>query len=130
MYKVAVKYNKNLEFIVNSGNNSFLVDADGLAGVTPPGALLASLASCMGVYIVKYFKGAKLNPGDFEVSVEAEFPKEPPYGFKEIKVIIDLKGSPLDERRREALLSFIKNCPVHNTLRFNPQLEVNILNGY
>ena len=64
---------------------------------------------------------------NFEILAEAEFSKEPPLSFKEIKVSIDLKGAKLDNRRKEALLEFIKNCPVHNTLEEKPEVEINIL---
>jgi uncharacterized OsmC-like protein len=41
-------------------------------------------------------------------------------------VAIDLKGLQLDERRRDAFLRFIKNCPVHNTLKGSPLIEIGL----
>jgi uncharacterized OsmC-like protein len=102
------------------------VDTKG-QGVTPPDTLLASLGACVGVYVRKYAEGAKLEIRDFSISVEAEFTKEPPVRFGNISVCVDLKGIALDERRQEALLAFIKNCPVHNTLKNNPQIEVKLV---
>ena len=59
-------------------------------------------------------------------NMEGEFAKDP-YSFKVINVSIDLKGEKLDERRSKALLEFIKNCPVHNTLKGNPEVEIKLI---
>ena len=126
MYKVEVKHEKDLLFSVKSSNYEFVIDAKARDGITPPDTLLAALASCIGVYIRKYSEGGKLGLENFEILAEAEFSKEPPLSFKEIKVSIDLKGAKLDERRKDALLEFVKNCPVHNTLEGKPQVEIKI----
>ncbi|MFH1753967.1 MAG: hypothetical protein ABH875_07265 [Candidatus Omnitrophota bacterium] len=39
---------------------------------------------------------------------------------------IDLKGSQLDDRRKKAFMEFIENCPVHNTLKANPDISFRI----
>jgi uncharacterized OsmC-like protein len=126
MYKVQVNNNGGSIFRVKSKDYEFAIDTEG-KGVTPPEALLASLGSCIGVYLKKYLQGAKLVPEGFDITVEAEFSKEPPMKFQEINVSIDLKGLELDGRRREALLGFIRNCPVHNTLKGSPSIEVNLI---
>lgn len=126
MYRVDIVNSRDYVFNVKSKDYEFVVDTKG-AGVTPPDTLLASLGSCIGVYIRKYAEGAKLTLGEFALSVEADFSKEQPVCFRSINVSIDLKGAALDERRKIALLEFIKNCPVHNTLKLNPQIEVGIL---
>lgn len=123
MYKVEVSSEGAYKFNVRSKDYEFSVDLNG-KGVTPPDALLASLASCIGVYIRKYADGAKLALGDFKISVEADLGKEAPYYFRQINVLIDFKGAVLDERRKRAILGFIKNCPIHNTLKKNPIIDI------
>ena len=125
MYRVEVSSETGYSFKVKSKDYEFVVDAKG-KGISPPDTLLASLASCIGVYLRKYAEGAKLSLGEFVITAEAEFTKEPPFCFKEIKVTLNLKGLQLDDRRQRALLEFIKNCPVHNTLKAWPQVEVKI----
>ncbi len=88
--------------------------------------LLASLGSCIGVYIRKYFEGAAGSLREFSIGLEAEFRKEKPVCFSLINVSIDLKGTDLDQRRKQAFLAFIRNCPVHNTLKANPSIEFKI----
>jgi putative redox protein len=122
MYHVDIESNPDWSFSVKAGTGAFVMDMKN-KGITPPDALLAALASCVGVYIRKYAEGAKLALGKFSVSAEAEFSNDP-LCFKAIKVSVDLKGLELDERRKNALLEFVKNCPVHNTLKVNPVVDI------
>ena len=124
MYKVDIHNNGGYLFKVKSKDYSFMVDTEG-KGITPPDALLASLGSCIGVYVRKYAEGAKLDIGEFDVTVEAEFAKEKPVSFKTINVSIAL-NSKIDEDRKKALLAFVRNCPVHNTLESVPAVEIEL----
>jgi uncharacterized OsmC-like protein len=126
MYRVELSGNSDSKFSVKSGNYEFTIDLKG-DGISPPDTLLASLASCIGVYINKYCQGSNLKIGSFGITAEAELSNEKPMGFRQIKVSLDLKGALLDERRKDALLEFIKNCPVHNTLHLNPDIDIKII---
>lgn len=126
MYKVEVLADSEGLFKIKSKDYAFVIDIKG-RGVTPPDALLASLGSCIGVYVRKYLEGAKITAGEFLIMVEADLSQDTLHCFKEIKVSLDLKGILIDERRKLAILDFIKNCPVHNTLKTNPKIEVSIL---
>ena len=126
MYKVEIVHNQELAFSVKAGESEFIVDAKG-KGLTPLDALLAGLGSCIGVYIRKYAEGSKLNLVNFKINLFAELSKESPLLFRQISVEIDLKSSPIDERRQKALLEFIKNCPAHNTLKANPLIEFKLI---
>jgi uncharacterized OsmC-like protein len=122
MYKVEITHNQDLSFTAKAGNNEFIIDAHG-QGLTPLDALLAGLGSCIGVYIRKYAQGTKLELENFKIDVSGELGSQSPLSFKLINVKIDLRGCALDERRKKALLEFIKNCPAHNTLKGNPVIE-------
>ena len=121
MYSVDIENNGEYGFNVKSGGYEFTVDIKG-KGITPPAVLLASLGTCVGVYIRRYAEGANINMKDFRIKVDAKFDKEPCARFNKVDVSIDLKGVQLEERRKAALLNFIKNCPVHNTLKANPSI--------
>jgi len=125
MYHVDIKNTGEYAFEVKAGEYHFTVDVSG-AGVTPPDALLASLGTCTGVYVRKYAQGVNLALPEFNISVDADFAKEPPLCFRKINVLIDFKGVKLEEKRLKAMLQFIKNCPVHNTLKNNPDVEVKV----
>jgi len=129
MYKAEARHNKDLSFSINSQGHGLIIDAKGVEGITPIDTLLAALASCIGVYIRKYSEGAKLNLENFIVRAEGELSNEPPRALKEISVFIDLKDVKLDSRRQKALLDFIHNCPIHNTLAGSPKIKVNLSDG-
>ena len=126
MYKVDITHTKDYAFKAQTAGYEFAIDSKGKDGMTPPDVLLASIGSCLGVYIRKYSEGTHLDLSEFKITVEGEFAKDP-YSFKVINVSIDLKGEKLDERRSKALLEFIKNCPVHNTLKGNPEVEIKLI---
>lgn len=127
MYHVDIDNTGDYYFKVKSRDYEFSVDTKG-KGVTPPDALLASVGTCIGVYLREYAEGARLALPAFSIKVDADFSKEAPVCFRKINVQIDLKGLQLDERRMKAMGEFIKNCPVHNTLKQNPEIEIKL--GY
>lgn len=125
MYSVDVSSEQGYNFKVKSKGYEFLIDIDG-NGITPPDVLLASLASCVGVYIRKYADGANLGIKTIKVGVEGDLGKAAPYYFRKISVKVRLDGIDLDERRKSALLAFLKNCPVHNTLKMTPEIAIDL----
>jgi putative redox protein len=126
MHHVEVSNSGDYSFRVNSGDYQFSVDTKGEKGVRPSDTLLASLGACVGVYIRKYAEGAKLSIPGFKINVQAEFSKESPICFKKIEIAINLEGAVLEERRLKSMLEFVKKCPVHNTLKNNPEVEIKI----
>ena len=124
MYRVDIANSAGYTFMVKTKEYEFSVDMKGAQGVTPPDTLLASLGTCVGVYIRKYVEGAKLALPEFNISVEADYDKAGPLCFRKINVNVDLKGLKFDERRLGAMLGFVKNCPVHNTMKNNPEIEI------
>jgi uncharacterized OsmC-like protein len=125
MYKVEITGGLDSSFNVKSKNYQLVIDTKG-KGITPPETLLASLGTCIGVYIRKYAEGTKLTLGEFSITVEAEFCKEKPFYFKVINVLVNLKGTRLDENRKKALVMFVKNCPIHNTLKNISDVDIKI----
>lgn len=125
MYRVDITNNGGYRFNVKSKDYDFTIDTAGSA-VTPPDTLLASLGSCIGVYIRKFAEGSGLALDEFSITVEAELSKEAPVCFRKINAFVDLKGFEMDERRKNALTHFIKNCPVHNTLKIGPDVNIDI----
>jgi len=126
MYCVEISGRDGYVFDVKTRDSAFTIAAKE-GNVRPSEALLASIASCIGVYIRKYAEGAKLEIGEFTVTIKSEFGKERPIYFRHIDISVDLKGFRLDERRREAFLRFIKNCPVHATLKSNPEIKIDLV---
>jgi uncharacterized OsmC-like protein len=126
MYKVEVNNSGDYLFKVQARDNEFTIDPIG-KGLGPAEVLLASLGSCMSFFARRYIESANLDIKDLSVILEGEFTREAPICLKEIRVLLDLKGSQIEEKRKTALLEFIKNCPIGNTLKANPGITVNII---
>jgi uncharacterized OsmC-like protein len=121
MYKVDISCKEDSVFDVTSGEAHTTIDMTE-KNLGPLPTLLAALGSCIGVFLRRYADNMKLPIKEFSVSVEAELEKTPVMSFRKINVSVDLKGAPLDEQKKEALMRFIQNCPVHNTLHGNPEI--------
>ena len=126
MYKVDVENSGDFKFKVKSKDYEFDIDLKG-GGITPSDTLLASLASCIGVYIRKYAQGAKLDIEGFTVTAQADLSSERPVSFRSITVNIDLGASTLDNNRKKSLLRFVENCPIHNILHINPDIKIKLV---
>ena len=126
MYKVEVAGNNSGNYKVSSEGHSFNISIKE-QGITPSAALLASLGSCVGVYLEKYIEGAKLPVRDFKITVQSEFSKEKPLCFRDIKVTVDMMGGTMDEKRKKVLINFLKNCPVHSTLKACPNIDTEVV---
>ena len=125
MYHVDIINAGDSSFKVKAKEHEFVIDTKG-KGMMPPEAFLASLGSCLGVYLRKYADNRNLEIPGFGISVDAELSKEDPACFRRIDVAIDLKGTPLDEQTIKSILEFVKKCPLHNTLKNDPEMEIKI----
>ena len=126
MYKVDIVNTSDYSFKATSDGHEFYIDATKDNGPSPSSLFLASLGSCIGVYIRKYLDGVKIKSDKFTIKVESEFAKERPISFKEIKVKINLEGIDIDEKRKKSLLHFVKNCPIHGTISSKPVVDIEI----
>jgi uncharacterized OsmC-like protein len=125
MYRVEIK-SQNSVFEVVSQGNKIEVDTAGDSGFSPLNLFLAGLGSCVCVYVEKYLKGRGIkNPG-FKLTAESEFCRQLPFRFEKIRLNLNLKGTALEERDRKRLTEFVKNCPVHQTVVNNPQIQLYI----
>ncbi|MDP3143750.1 MAG: OsmC family protein [Candidatus Omnitrophota bacterium] len=124
--EVSVKYIDNHKFIAQAGNHQLIIDqakdkGGNDEGMNPLEVFLVSVAACAGFYAKTYCKNANIDAGNLSVSVNSELSQDVPKRFKDIKVQIDV-GQDLAQRK-EALLNFVKNCPVHNTIKIIPMVD-------
>ena len=127
MHKVTVTSKGGYAFSAKTATaGSFDIDAK-TGPVGPLDALLAGLAACVAVYIRKYAEGAKITLEGYSVTAEAEIAKEQPVRLTRIDVTMDLGPAALDDRRKKALLEFVRNCPAHNTLKGNPEVLLRLV---
>lgn len=125
--KVVIQYEQKKKFIATSKRHRIVIDlpkekGGDDSGMSPLEAFLASLGSCVGVYAQHYCEGAHINATGLTVEVIAELGKEKPVMFRDIKVNVKLDCEIGD--RKEAVLRFIRNCPIHNTIHNGAQVDM------
>lgn len=127
MYQAEIKNDGTAVLKVNSQGFEFDMDLDG-DGIHPPDTCLIALGTCAGVYVRKYFGNAKEKPQGFKIKVWGDLDGDKgSYKFKKIYMEIEIKGLQLDEMHKAALLRFIDNCPVYNTVKANAVMDVKII---
>lgn len=127
--QVKIKYLDGQRFIVEARNHRMIIDQPTDKGGTDEGMnpleiFLSALGSCVGMYTKLYCQNAGIEIKDLELSISSNLTTEKPLRFQEIDVKISLEED--IEERKQALLNFVNNCPVHNTIKSNPQVKITI----
>jgi len=127
--RIQIKYQDGVKFLAQARNHQFAIDqpkerGGSDAGMNPLEVFLSSLGSCVAFYVRRYCKDVNIDPKGLVVDVESVLSEERPFQFKDIKVKISL-GQDIGNRR-ESLIKFVKNCPVHNTLSGQPKIKIEI----
>jgi len=93
----------------------------------PPELFIASLGSCIGIYITNYLENISVSCNGLKVYLDTEYSETKKYITK-ISVKIDL---PTDIGDREgALLKVAKSCLIHKTIENNPEIDIHLLNKH
>jgi uncharacterized OsmC-like protein len=83
-------------------------------GPTPPDLFVASLGSCVGVFVANYCRNAGTDVTDLSVDV-AYAKAEDPTRLTNVRVRINLPHGDY-ARREKAILRVAERCPVHETV--------------
>jgi len=92
------------------------------AGMTPPEWLLASLGSCVGVYVAEFCANHNVPYEGFAVEIDAQ-KTEDPSRFGAIQCKIHMPDG-MPEKMRGAVLRAARLCFIHNTLCHSPQVDI------
>ena len=127
--KVQIKYQEGSRFIAQARNHQVTIDQPkhkngSDLGMNPSEVFLSSLGTCIAFYAMRYCRDTKMDPSGLAVDVETEFSQDRPFRFKDIKVTISL-GQDIGNKR-ESLLKFVSNCPIHNTIASHPNVEITV----
>jgi putative redox protein len=93
------------------------------AGPSPPELLLASLGTCAGHYAIEYLHARSLPVTGLEIRVSAEKGASPAR-LASFRIEVSLPG--IEERHRLGLERAVKTCLIHNTLKTNPTVEIEV----
>jgi putative redox protein len=127
--KIRIKHEEGYRFIAQAGEHKFYIDqpkdkGGSDLGMNPLEVFLSSLGSCVAVYTKRYCQDAKIDYAGLSVDIDAELSQDRPFRFSDIKVKIAL-GKDVDNRK-DALLNFVRNCPIHNTVSGHPNISIEV----
>jgi uncharacterized OsmC-like protein len=94
-------------------------------GLSPVELLAGSLGACIAMMVQRYCQGHGYVDGEVMVSLTVELADEP----KRVRsIVVDLEvPRDLPEKRREAIRRLARCCPVHETLRTPPELDLDVV---
>mgnify|MGYP001419385010 CR=1 FL=1 len=94
-------------------------------GMMPVDLLSASLATCVGAYVVDYLKRNELNAQGLTVDISSTGARNPNrVGAFQIQVNIP---TTLNDRQRVSVERLAKSCTVHHTLEHPPEVQIDIV---
>ncbi len=94
-------------------------------GPTPVELFVASLAACVAFYAGRFLQRHGLPDDCLRVRAEFSMADDRPVRVAAVRMQVLLPVE-LSEPREEALRSVIGHCTVHNTLRFPPEVAVEV----
>ena len=127
--EMTISYKEGKKFIASCRNHEITIDqpldnGGKDEGPTPPELFIASLGSCIGVYVLAYCKNAGIKTDGFAINTRWEKAKDPD---RIGKIKIDIKLPEDAGKRKAALLKVAEHCLVHNTIIHPPKIEIDLI---
>jgi len=126
---LVVRHVENVTFEVGYRGHKVTVDqpreeGGSDRGMTPLELLNASLAACVGYYVVLFLQRRKVSIKGLEVSSTWEVAENP---RRVGKMFVTIKlPTELSDPQRRALLRAARACAVHNTLSHPPEISIDL----
>ena len=116
---IQVKWSGDMAFDASVDGHSIMLDAKAEhggqnKGPRPKQLMLVALAGCTAMDVVSILKKMRIEPEDFNITVEGELTEEHPKHFTAMHIIYEFKGEglPPDKLQRAIELSQDKYCGV------------------
>jgi putative redox protein len=118
---LVVDYKGGIGFDVTARNHHVAVDLPLDSGMSPPELFVASLGSCIGVYVVRYCQNAKLDCSGLKIELDWKL-SDDKTKISEMDIRMTL---PVDPGKREgAILQAAHHCLIHNTILGQPTIRI------
>jgi putative redox protein len=118
-HKIDLNWKEEMSFAAEVNDHRIILDADEMVGgqnlgPRPKPLMLVALAGCTAMDVISILKKMKVEPEDFNVTVEGELTDEHPKIYHRIHVIYHFRGADLDPEKIEKAihLSQDKYCGV------------------
>ena len=133
MAEMQVEYKGGWEFRADSRSHSIIIDLPAQMkgedkGMTPPELFIASLASCVGVYVVDYCKAQNISTDGLKVVANYEDVEGGPARIGKISLEIVMPGG-VPQEHRNPLMKMAAQCKVHNTICTLPDIRMTLTAG-
>jgi putative redox protein len=128
--RVTVRHVDGDAYAITARGHAMLADqavADGGtdAAATPTELLVASLASCVAFYTGRYLVRHGLDRAGLAVTAEFAMAAGRPARVGAVRLRITVPGG-VPSQRADALLAVASHCAVHNTLRQQPDVSIEL----
>ena len=128
--RVTVRHVDGDAYAITARGHAMLTDqpaADGGtdAAATPTELLVASLASCVAFYTGRYLVRHGLDRAGLAVTAEFAMAAGRPARVGAVRLRITVPGG-VPPQRTDALLAVASHCTVHNTLRQQPDVSIEL----
>ncbi len=128
--KAEISYKGGKQFLTKTRGFEVLTDLPEQKGgtnlaVSPPELFIASLVSCMGVYVSKYLDNINVNAEGLKINVDWDF-AESPSRVGNIDVQIKIPENEKLQSRIAAIKKAVEQCPIHNTLNSPPKINISV----
>lgn len=129
MNECKVNYRGGIAFEAKARQHSLTIDlaqekGGEDSGMNPPEIFMASLGSCIGVYVVRYCKNAKIDAEGLSIDLEWQL-SDDKTKISEIKARIALPKAEVGKRDK-AILEVAHHCLIHNTILCQPQIHMTL----
>ncbi len=91
---------------------------------TPPELFVASLGSCVGIYVESYLRTANLNGEGLSIDIDWDFGPDK-RNIDKIHMSISVPNAQLG-KRKNAVLAAAGKCLLHNTLKQYPNVKISV----
>lgn len=115
---------------ISTGKHTVFTDLPQTLGgddsaMPPPELMLAALGACLGVYIKRYLAKNNINYSKISLIIKSEIADKPVRRMQAIDIIFDTDAK---IKNKAEFISFVKNCPIHNTITGSPEIKFNLDN--
>ena len=128
--RVAVRHVAGDAYAISVRGHSLLADQpvpDGGqdSAATPTELLVAALASCVAFYAGRYLLRHGLDRSGLGVTADFTMADDRPARVRGVQLRISVPAG-MPPKRRDALLAVASHCTVHNTLRHEPDVRIEL----
>jgi putative redox protein len=128
--RVAVRHVAGDAYAISARGHAVVVDQPVRDGgqdsaATPTELLVGSLASCVAFYAGRYLLRHGLDRSGLAVTADFTMAEDRPARVSDVRLRISVPGG-IPAQRRDALLAVASHCTVHNTLRHEPGVSIEL----